>query len=130
MPTLEEISQWSNEEVHAQVLSRLPDGHTFEYTFVENIGWCAYIRDAEGAVLWDYVGSVDPRLTLLGAFGWLFSRTTKTSNPNWTRRSAAMPTPRTGRYSLPGLPDFDTPEDLDPETIKSVYEDSSAPKRR
>jgi hypothetical protein len=130
MPTLEEMARWSNEEIHAQVLARLSPGWTFEHTHVEFTGWCAYIRDAEEVVLWNQLGSMDPRLTLFGAYGWLLSRDTKPVNPMWVRRSQDMPSPRTGKYSLPGLPDTPTPEDLDPEVAQTVYEGDSDPKRR
>lgn len=128
MPTLEELSQWSNEHIRAEIVEKLPQGWVFEHKFDPSVGWCAYIRDESEAVVWNHIGEADPKLTLFGAYGWLSFRDQKAKHPAWSR-SRDIPAPRSGRMTIPGVEETPLPEDLSPEFINSVYFDSG-PKRR
>jgi len=131
MLTLDELALWSAQDIEAEIRATMPPDWTFEHTFQSDVGWCAFIRDKDEAVLWQCIGALDPKLSLFGAYGWLRLRDAKPSHPAWVRRSDQMPPIRTGRMTVPGLQEDPAPyEDLDPESLQSVYFGDPSPKRR
>jgi len=131
LPTIEELTALSLEEIQALVLVTLPPDWSFD--FEEEPGerwglWTAQITDAEGEVV--FTSSYpDMRLALLNAYGFLWQRQHKPTNPVWQRRRDDLrDAARRGIMHLPGSEAVPDPDDLDP---GSVYEEGSgSPTRR
>jgi len=120
MPSVEEMTAWTPEDIEAEIRVALPKDWQFEYGCSETGGW-AVIRDAEGEPKWETAMVPDERLLLFDAYGWLITRNAVPRLPAWRRRRGEIPTPRVGHYSLPGVSVPD-PEDLDPAEVAAVYD--------
>jgi len=117
MPTLEEMTSWSLDEIRLHIQRHLPADHQF---FVEegDFGWKVRFEAPDGAQLWEQVG-FDERVVLLDAFGWLWLRKSPTEQAPgspWVRR----PDLRQEHVVRPPTTEPD-PEDLDPDEVLAVY---------
>lgn len=127
MPSIEQIATWTVEEILGEIQRLLPEGTAFVEAAKE--GWhvaTVQQRGAENAepqILWTDNGP-DRRLVLLNAFGWLWLRGQKPKHPAWKPRGTE-PARRHPAGAFPTVPD---PPDLDPENVRSVYE--NPPKRK
>jgi hypothetical protein len=127
MPTIEEMSAWTLDELKVEIHQALPPGWSFNYGWNEDVDGWATIHDETGKTAWETAGVWDETLLLFNAYGWLTTRNVEPKNPVWARRRGVVPKPVVGQYSLPGVSVPD-PEDLDPAEIASVYFDPT--KRR
>jgi hypothetical protein len=118
MPTFEEMSLWSAEEVHQQILAALPKGWQLTYSRSdETKALFCQVMDESG-VRWSEEHS-DVRLLLLDLYGWLLVRDAKVSNPVWIRREDPFPMASAQEWDTgPSAPD---PEDLDPKAIAAFH---------
>jgi hypothetical protein len=112
---LEEIANWTIDDINVQILRALPKGMKFELTTTDT-GWRAsYSSDQSPEVIWAEEHYA-MRVLLLSAFMWLWRRQNPSpGHPAW------VPTP--SRRLVPvrvANSDPETP-DLDPVNIRSVY---------
>jgi hypothetical protein len=127
MPSIEEISAWSVQDILSEIQRLLPEG--FRFTEAAKEGWCiasvqqTVAESPEAKVLWSDSGP-DRRLLLLNAFGWIWLRGQTPKHPAWRPRPGGQPV-RRHPAPFPKVPD---PPDLDPAEIRSVYE--KGPKRK
>lgn len=123
MPTLEEVTAWSGEELEAEARHLLPEGWGLSYEQGTDGWWRASIFDAEQQVVWAD-SHADPRHLLLNAYGWLLVRGQQPTDPQWRRRRELSPRAVRGDLGLRGvtIPD---PEDLDPSEVRAVYGERS-----
>jgi hypothetical protein len=123
VPTLEEMTAWTVDELRTEIAALLPDEWRFRSGWDGNLTrWAAFIErleDEKWAVVW-HGESPDERLLLFNAFGnlWLERQPKPASGSPWdpfrqTRRGP-MRVPTSS-----GVPD---PEDLDPAEVAAVYE--------
>jgi hypothetical protein len=123
--TLEEVTAWSLEDIRAGIAARLPKGWTLEEkvhpggTIRARI--CRLSPEGTSVAEWQDM-HVDPKILLLGAFGFL-----------WLRECRPDPTSPWARHSNPTreamnrrvnairctVPD---PPDVDPREVQAVYE--------
>ena len=127
MPSIDQISIWTNEETVAEIKRLLPEDSSFEEDFQD--GWFfgsiqqTLPSSPESTILWKGDGP-DRHLLLLNAFGWLWLRGQKESHPIWRPRPNSQPS-RRHPAPFPNIPD---PPDLDPDHIREVYQEG--PKRK
>ena len=116
LPTLEEITTWTDEEVEAALELLLPPEWSFKVSETHEV-WSVTILDAEGAVV--FVDCFpDRRMNLLNGYGFLWLRLYKPVNPNWVRRRDELRGPaRRGFMHLPGSENLPDPEDFDPASV-------------
>lgn len=120
MPSVEEMTAWTTEDIEAEIRVSLPKNWQFEHGCSETGGW-AIIRDEEGETKWETAMVPDERLLLFNAYGWLITRSAVPRLPAWARRKGEIPKPLVGHFSLPGVSVPD-PEDLDPAEVAAVYD--------
>ena len=117
MPTLEEVSAWSLEEILAAIQALLPKG-----TQVQSLpnagGWTVRI-DTAGTVVLEGTGA-DQRLTALNIYGqlWVKSLPKPSEFSPWVRRRELTGAQVTRKV----VHNISDPEDLDPSEVNSVYE--------
>lgn len=117
MPTLEEITAWSLDEIEAEIERRLPQGWRLNPVWVE-VGYWDYAvespLESEWKVEWLDQG-VDRKVLALNAFGWIWfrDRPQPTATSRWARRQELTKEAVTQKVAQM-VPD---PEDLDPEAI-------------
>jgi len=122
MPTPEEVSAWSFEEILAEIQVLLPPGSRVTSVSNPDGYWVVMVeRDTpEGPEVDLREVNPDRRLAALDVFGqlWLRSAPQPSKDSPWVRRNelrqAAVPS-----RSIPRVPD---PEDLDPAEVNSVYQ--------
>ncbi len=124
MPSIEEISSWTIQEIIQEVVRLLPARQAL--VEARNEGWhVATIQetaaDAETKILWTD-RNADRKLVLLNAFGWLWLRNQKPHHPAWKPRDGGRPMRRPVHSAKVA-----DPADLDPAEIRAVYE--KGPKR-
>ena len=120
MPSLEEMSAWSLDDIEAAIHHDLPNGWTYQRGYdPDRAGWATVI-DAEGKVVWETSQIPDERLLLFNVYGWLLTRTATPRHPAWARRTGPTPRPVVGQRFLPGI-SIPDPEDIDPSEVQSVY---------
>lgn len=120
MPSFEEVSAWSEEELTVEIRLLLPPGWVL-VTPPSNGYWTVSLqrKDPEGnpVVEWED-DNADKRLVLLNAFWWLWSKglPKPTGLTPWSRAQDRVVKP----VSLTGskIPD---PEDLNPAEIEALY---------
>lgn len=119
MPTLTEMTAWSDEETLAEIQAALPPGWAFKCPNDDGY-WVPAITDEQGVQVWGEPFA-DLRTALLSAFMWLWTRG-QPENPRWTRRRELHPHAVAGAFGLPhvAVPD---PPDLDPAEVQAVYDD-------
>lgn len=127
MPTLEEMTTWSADEVFEAIQQVLPKGWTLSCKRKQNSFWVRILEPAvegqERVVVWeDY--HIDQRILLFDAYGWLTVRDRPKSpgGGDLSRRQqlaeqAAARWAQVPREAIP--PD---PEDVDPDEVNAVYE--------
>ncbi len=122
MPTIEEMSLWSVEEVHAQILASLPGDWvlTPSQNPTSRMFSCS-VTDEAGTVHWAEEHP-DLRLLLFDLYGWLVLRETKSVSSMWIRPREALPKGVREVAATPGGTSDGDPEDLDPEQVRLVYE--------
>ena len=115
MPTLEEITAWSLDEIEAEIERRLPQGWRLNPTWAEAGYWDYSLESpttAEWKVEWLDQG-VDRKILALNAFGWLwFKNQPPSPTSRWNRRQELTREAVTQKAQT--APD---PEDLDPTSI-------------
>lgn len=119
MPSLEEMTIWSTEDLNRQIQLSLPSGWTMRSASEGGI-YSATVLDQTGEAQW-HGQRTDYRLLQLDVYGWLITRGAKSQNPAWARRDNLTPK-RVGRDIGLGGPSIPDPEDLDPEEVRAVYE--------
>lgn len=134
MPTLEEMTAWSVEEIEGAIRAELPDSLRLECGRDVGLGaW--FIRfwqkqtDPPELLYQDW--GVDQRLTYFNGYGWLWARQRPqppAHSPWVRRREITLPVVRRTALSKAIPPD---PEDLDPNAVEAVYADLRGhPKKR
>ncbi len=118
MPTLEETTLWTAEDVATQIKLILPVGWSVTYEGSSGKPYDGLIKDENSLPVWSG-SSTDRRLLLFDVYGWLLVRRRKGSNPFWVRSGTPTPKPVVGVVSLDGVSVPD-PEDLDLDEIQSV----------
>ena len=127
MPTLEEMTAWSAEEIEGAIRCSLPAGFYFECGLDQEAGaWFARFwrpSESQRTVLYQDWG-IDQRLTYFNAYGWLWAQ--KQPKPPahslWARRrEVTRETVQQRAFRGVRVPD---PPDLDPEQIEAVYADT------
>lgn len=117
MPTLEEITAWSQEEIEAEIRRRLPSGWRQNPVWAEG-GYWDYTLESPTADGWNVEWlnqGVDRRLLALSAFGWLWLKD-QPRQDRWHRRQELTREAVTQKVA-DLVPD---PEDLDPEAIEHL----------
>jgi hypothetical protein len=125
MPTLEEMTAWSLEEIRGEVKRLLTKGWSFSIVWdQEEQIWFAQIERDPGedegpdpVVVWSGFGP-DEKILLFNVYGWLWLKIQpkpQGASP-WVRKRE-LTTVGVTRKAL-GIPD---PEDVDPEEVLSVY---------
>src|SRR5271166_2871739 len=121
MPSLEEISTWTIQDIRTEIQKLVPEGHTFAESVKD--GWhfavlqCTAPSSNLSEVLWSDQNP-DRKLLLLNAFGWLWLRGQKPKHPAWKAHRGGQPA---RRHPAP-FPKIADPPDLDPKEIRAVYE--------
>lgn len=118
-PTLEEMQTWSVDEIKAHIAEYLPDDTVFRCAFSDDIGQWRGWFEQDKTVLWDQ-WSLDQRLLLLDAFGWLWAKRqpARPADSPWVGRQGRVPMEAVRRRAF-SEPD---PADLDPDEVQAVYE--------
>lgn len=118
MPDYVEMTAWSLEETRFHLQNVLPKGWKFEQGVDEEYLWARVLQD-DGVVVWDNI-HLDERTLLLDAYCWLHFRSQPKLDRSsvWAERRVEL-TRRGVTQRVMSVPD---PEDLDPEEIRSVYE--------
>lgn len=119
MPSLEEMTIWSTEDLNRQIQLCLPPGWTMQSLSEDGI-YSATVLDQAGDVQWRGQRT-DYRLLQLDIYGWLITRGVKPQSLAWSRRDNLTPK-KVGRDIGLGGPTIPDPEDLDPEEVRAVYE--------
>jgi hypothetical protein len=116
MPTLDEMSTWTVDEINAQILKLVPASLKFELeTHPDH--WRASYK-TENGVVWseDHYAL---RILLLSAYMWLHQRLHPVRvHPAWRPSPSRPLVPVHPSGGSPPVPD---PSDLDPAHIASVY---------
>jgi hypothetical protein len=125
MPTIEEMTAWTHDELQAEVSALLPTGWRFRSGWDGTmLLWTAAIErpdeNGEWITAWEDE-SPDERLLLFNAFGhlWLERQPKTASDSPWAVRQPVPRGPVTRPMGLPGVKVPD-PEDLDPAEIDSL----------
>jgi hypothetical protein len=115
MPTLEEVSKWSVEQIRVQIHAILPPGWVFDLQpFPDH--WKAAFRTEDGTEVWAEA-HWNLQYILLGAYGWLWlRREPPKGHPAWR-----VQPPRVLVPVHPGGQQGQNLEDLDPQYLASVY---------
>jgi len=129
MASLEEVTAWSLGEIKDGIRLLLPKDWRFDYRLTDDGLHKAQILEPvqDGyAVRWEDAFT-DERLVLFGAYGYLLSKQ-HTPHPDspWVRRpNQARDTIKRRAFERFGVSFGSTPdpEDLDPEVVRSVYEE-------
>jgi len=122
---LEEMTAWSIDEIVAAIYTLVPREWYFDRWDDDHGLHARVVANETGEVMWDDTHA-DERLLLFNAYGWLWARNQPKLAPDdpWNRRreltSAAV-----SRMAM-RIPD---PEDLQPDEIRSVYEQHRKPRR-
>ena len=122
MPTPEEVSAWSFDEILAEIQALLPEGSRVTPVSNPDGYWIVTVeRDTpEGLEVDLRETRPDRRLAALDVFGqlWLRNAPQPSKDSPWVRRNelrqAVVP-----KRTAPHVPD---PEDLDPTEVDSVYQ--------
>lgn len=117
MPSVEEMSAWTEEETRAAIHVLLPEGWHFNLLRREGM-LVAQFLGPDGGEIWARA-EPDRKILLLNAYGWLWSRGKSPEHPMWRSRTKLTRVP-VHRVGLPGV-EVPDPEDLDPEEVVSVY---------
>ncbi len=121
MPTPEEVSAWSFEEILAETQALLPKGSAAEVRHHSGGYWVAFVERStpEGKVVDGEEENPDRRLAPLNLYGkvWLGSLPTPGGGSPWVRRRELNREAVTRMAT--GIAD---PEDLDPAEVASVYQ--------
>jgi hypothetical protein len=121
MPTPEEVSAWSFEEILAETQALLPKGSAADVNHHPDGYWVAFVERTtpEGKVVDQEETHPDRRMAVLNLFGriWLNGLPKPSGSSPWVRRRELNREAVT-RKAL-GIPD---PEDLDPVEIDLVYQ--------
>lgn len=134
--TLEEMTAWSVGEIQGEIHALLPKGLNFEALPDEGGFWTVSFwrvdeETGDKKVVWVETGP-DQRIQLFNAYGWLWSqrrpkppghspwqeRRREVGEDQINRAAARRHLPRTS----PGGRRAPDPEDLDPDEVRSVYE--------
>jgi hypothetical protein len=114
-PTLAEMTAWSIEEVQVVVENMLPNG--WSVTCSVDDQFFLTITDAFGVTMWSNT-SLDERLLLLDAFGWLLLRdASRPKDGPWAPRQREL----THRVVAADAEVFADPPDLDSAVLDAVY---------
>ena len=133
MPTIEEMTAWTIDDIQSEIAQILPSGWAFDFDFDPDSGgwWAKFVvgsGDQEQTAR-EWFNCPEQRLLLLNAYGWLVSRDAKPRHPMWARRTTQIPKPIIGQRHLPGISVPD-PEDIDPSEVQLVYRDPHTSPRR
>lgn len=138
MPTLEEMTAWTAEDIRAEILVALPKGLHFGKKADQESGfwvvefWRVDPETGTKAVLWTETGA-DERIMLFNAYGWLWmqKRPKVPDHSPWKARQQEL-TPgalreRARQQAVRGEVASENrkvrdPEDLDPKEVQTVYE--------
>ena len=117
MPSIEEIGAWSLDEIRGEIVKIIPAGWSFQEGREDRWFHVSFIKtgEPEEPPFWSDKHT-DPRLLLLNAFGWLWTRHQKPTHPKWRPRD-----PTTRPAIRPPIPQVSDPPDLDPKEIQKVY---------
>lgn len=126
MPTLEEVTAWSNDQLEAELKAALPSGliMTYGWDALEGYWQLTLYRlnpAGERVVEIDEI-NMDGRLALLNVYGqfWLSHGTPAKDSP-WIRRHGELSRELiTRKVSTVGV-NVPDPEDLDPTEIDNMY---------
>ena len=124
---LEEMTAWSLDEIVGAIYTLVPKPWVFEHWQDDDYVFHARVKvKSSEQSLWEDTHA-DERLLLFNAYGWLWARNQPKLPPDdpWVRRRE-LTSSAVSRMAL-GIPD---PEDLQPDEIKSVYEQHRKPPRR
>lgn len=119
MPTLEELTAWSLEEIEAEIRGRLPEGWRLNPVWIETGYWEYSLVRPEGQdwkTEWNDQG-VDRRILAYNAFAWLWLKDTPTTG-RWSRRQE-LTTAVVSQHVADRIPD---PEDLNPVEIDNLVQ--------
>ena len=130
MPSIQEVTAWSLDEIQEELQKALPKEWKTERGEDEGHLWIRILRpEGDGWVLeWDNF-HFDEKVLLLDAFYWLWFRTQPRPAEGtsvWSRRRGELNQRTVTQRVLASVPD---PEDLDPLEVQAVY-DEAAKKRR
>jgi len=114
-PTLTEMTVWSVEDILVVVNNMLPNG--WSVARVADDQFYLDIADESGTTVWSNT-SLDERLLLLDAFGWLLLRDApRPEDGPWAPRQREL----THRIVTADAKAFTDPADLDPVVLDAVY---------
>ena len=115
MPTLEEVSKWSSEQIRTAIYADLPSDWVFDTQPFPEYVRVSY-KDEKGIEVWAE-SHWNVQFALLAAYGWLWmKREPAKGHPVWRVQPSRVLVP----VRLGGEQTKD-PEDLDPKYIASVY---------
>jgi len=124
MPTIEEMTAWSSDDIVAAISVSLPPGVQFDYGYDRDAGtWFIrfwQVKDSKKEVLYEDWGW-EQRITYLNGYGWVWARQRPPppSISPWKPRQREVTPQAVQRRAHARVPD---PEDLDPNEIKAVYD--------
>jgi hypothetical protein len=116
MPTLEEVSKWSVQQLHTGIHANLPPGWLFDIQQLPEAVRVSY-KDAEGTEVWTE-SHWNVKFALLAAYGWMWMRQQPPSgHPAWRVQPSRqlVPIHPTNGQKLPER------DDLDPAHLQAVY---------
>lgn len=121
MPTIEEMSAWSDRELSAEILNMLPEGWFLKTDAHTDGYWSVSVDravDSSEPVTEFFESHIDKRIALLNIYGALVARKGReTIDPNWVANRHSL-TKHPVSIKSSAIPD---PEDLDPLEVESVY---------
>lgn len=120
MPTIEEITAWSEADLSDEIEALIPEGWALRIEAnIEGYWEVSIDRLSEGSdpIIEFLESHIDKRLALLNIYGALWARKSRVSvDPNWTNRKEL--TKQAVSINSSSVRD---PEDLDPSEVESVY---------
>lgn len=124
LPTLEEMTAWTAEDIEAAIRQTLPQGTAFECGFDRQAGqwFVRVLRLVDGATQVAFEDSgIDRRITYFNAYGWIWARQQPKPSPNspWVRRREV--TRDSVQQTVAKRTRVPDPADVDPEEIAAVY---------
>lgn len=121
LPDLETMTAWTEAELLAAIQVYGDADWVFSFEEEGETGvWAGTFYDAEGKVLFE-TRYPERRISLMNAYGFIWRRLYKPTNPVWQRRRDDLRVAaRSGLMHLPGQENVPDPDDLNPASVYDV----------
>ncbi len=121
MPTIEEMSLWSPEDIVTNARVLLPVGWSFYPSYNQEVRvYECTLRDNTEAVVW-HEEHPDLRILLLDLYGWLHLQGQKKFSSMWVRSRQAPPGRPVVAHMGDSVNSEEYTEDTDPEFVRKFH---------